>query len=777
MSATMEERVINTLKASGKTALQKNILIKKSKVKKTEIKYLDEALAKLVKEGKVFRDKTSYVLSEKVGLVPADVVRINESFGFVHCDGDVDDTFVAGRFLLGAMPGDRVLVRKYKSQRGGDKEEGEVVLVIDEAEAEISGTFVIRNSRGYIMPDRLIKSPIEVLMPPRIPCKDGDKVTGKIVKRGNRHFNHRASITENFGKAEDAKSSCKAILKMNDISTEFSPEVLAEAKKVSQKKITDNDFSYRLNLTDEIIFTIDGADTKDIDDAISLTKAPDGFYLGVHIADVSNYLRPGSEMDKEAYKRGTSIYYADSVIPMLPKELSNGICSLNPGEDRLALSALITLNNEGEILGYNFKKSIIRSRVKGVYSEINKIYDGSADEAILKKYDGLIPTLEAMRELAKILNQKRKNKGGFNLESGECKIILDDEDRIVDIVPIEQGESEGIIEEFMICANEAAATMAMKADLPFVYRIHEKPPLTKVETLKEICSAVGLDTSSLGDKLSAADLAGLLKKSAGTSSEVIMNHQVLRTMAKARYEHKNVGHFGLVLDNYAHFTAPIRRYPDVIVHRIISDYISGMNKGKIVNKFEKYVPTACKHVSACELTAMTIERDCEDCYKAEFMKDKIGDTFEGVVSSVAPQGVYVELPNTIEGLVHMADIGEGGFSFDGRVSAINEKSGGRFTVGDKVKVRCIDVNVSCGNIDFDLLSTPTKMSKEELAKIKKDKQAKPSPIKKNARGRDANKENSPKSSGSSSRSRSKRTVKSNGLKRQTRKTKRTPRKR
>ena len=631
-------------------------------------------------------------------------MRINESFGFVHCDGDTDDTFVAGKFLLGAMPGDKVLVRKYRSDRSrGDKEEGEVVRILVEAEATISGTFVIRSGRGYVIPDRLMKSPLEVLMPTKVPCKDGDKVTAKIVYRGKRHFNHRVAITESFGKAEDAKSSCKAILKMNEVSTEFPEAVLAEARKVSQRKITDNDYNYRLNLTDETIFTIDGADTKDIDDAVSLTKAEDGYYLGVHIADVSNYLKFGSEMDEEAYKRGTSIYYADSVIPMLPKELSNGICSLNPGEERLALSALITLNKEGEIIGYNFKKSIIRSRIKGVYSEINAIFDGTASEEIKNKYKSVQASLDGMRELAEILNQKRKNKGGFNLESGECKIILDENDKILDIVPREQGITENIIEEFMICANEAAATMAQKAKLPFLYRIHEKPPLQKVENLKEICRAVGIDTQKLGDKLSAADLAGLLKKAAGTDAEIILNHQVLRTMAKARYEHKNIGHFGLVLDNYAHFTAPIRRYPDVIVHRVISDYISGMNKGKIVSRYENYVPMAGKHLSQCELTAMNVERQCEDCYKAEFMKDKIGMIFDGVVSSVAPHGVYVELPNTIEGLCHMADIGGGGFSFDGKISAINEKTGGRLSVGQSVKIRCISVDVSGGKIDFELM--------------------------------------------------------------------------
>lgn len=719
MAATMEERVLITLKQCGKTALQKKILIKKAKIKKTEVKYLNEALEKLIKEGKVFCDKTSYILCEKAGYVPATVVRINESFGFVHCDGDDDDTFVAGRFLLGSMPGDRVLVRKYHSERsGGDKEEGEVVQILEEADATISGTFVIRSGRGYVIPDKLMKSPLEVLMPPRVPVKDGDKVTAKIVFRGKRHFNHRVSITESFGKAEDAKSSCKAILRMNDVSTEFSEEVLQEAKKVSQKKITDNDFNYRLNLTDEIIFTIDGADTKDIDDAVSISKAEDGYYLGVHIADVSNYLKFGSDMDKEAYKRGTSIYYADSVIPMLPKELSNGICSLNPGEDRLALSALITINNDGEILGYNFKKSIIRSRIKGVYSEINQIYDGTASDEIKKKYEGVTSSLMDMRELAHILKQKRKNKGGFNLESGECKIVLDENDKIVDIVPRFQGESESIIEEFMICANEAAATMAQKAKLPFLYRIHENPPLQKVENLKEICRSVGIDTQNLGDKISAADLAGLLKKADGTDAEVILNHQVLRTMAKARYEHKNVGHFGLVLENYAHFTAPIRRYPDVVVHRVISDYISGMNKGKIVGRYENYVPEAGKHLSQCELTAMAIERQCEDCYKAEYMKDKIGDIFEGICSSIAPHGVYVELPNTVEGLVHMSDIGGGGFNFDGKISAINEKTGGRISVGQPLKVRCTGVDVSGGKIDFELLSEPSKMTEAEIKALK-----------------------------------------------------------
>ena len=700
MAATMEQKVINTLKASGKTPLQKRILIKKANIKKTEIKHLNEVLEKLTNDGTIINSKTSYILSKNLGYLSATVVKINDTFGFVRVDGEEEDTFVAGRFLKGAMPTDRVLIKKYKGR--GQSDEGEVVSIFIANDQEFTGTFIRKNGKAFVLCDNFVKTPLEVMVSPKLLPKEGDKVLAKIVTRGNHHYNHRVKIVEIFGKAEDAVSSCNAILKLNDISTTFSEEVLKEADIVSALKISDKDYSNRLNLIDETIFTIDGADTKDIDDAVSLTKHEDGYSLGVHIADVSHYLRYGSEMDKEAYKRGTSIYYADSVIPMLPKQLSNGICSLNPDEVRLAFSALISLDTQGNIIGYNFKKTIIRSRLKGVYSEINKILDGTATEEIKKKYYGLEKTIFNMRELAQVLNNKRKLNGGFDIDSDECKVILDENKRIVNIVPRVQGESENIIEEFMICANEAAATLAKKAKLPFLYRVHENPPTRKVEALKEVCQSIGINTANLGEKISATDLSNLLKQSKGTPKEKIINEQVLRTMAKAKYDHRNIGHFGLVLDNYSHFTSPIRRYPDTIIHRILSEYVAGVDKGKIVKRYEKYVPQAGTYLSECELRAMTIERQCEDCYKAEYMRSEIGNVFEGIVSSVAPHGVYVELPNTIEGMVHMSKLPGGTFEFDGKVSAVDKNNGKRYTVGDEVRIRVVSVDVSAGKIDFEI---------------------------------------------------------------------------
>ncbi|MEG1994278.1 MAG: ribonuclease R [Oscillospiraceae bacterium] len=700
MAATMEQKIINTLKSSGKTPLQKRILIKKANIKKTEIKYLNEALEKLIDDGTIINSKTSYVLSKNLGYLPATVVKINETFGFVHVDDEAEDTFVAGRFLKGAMPTDRVLIKKYKGR--GQSDEGEVVSIFSEKDQEFTGTFIKKDGRGYVVSDNFIKTPLQVIVSPSLLPNEGDKVLAKIATRGSRHYNHRVKIIEIFGKAEDAVSSCNAILKLNGVSTVFSDEVLREADAVSALKITDKDFSSRLNLIDETIFTMDGADTKDIDDAVSLTKHENGYALGIHIADVSHYLRYGSEMDKEAYKRGTSIYYADSVIPMLPKQLSNGICSLNPDEVRLAFSALISLDKEGNIIGYNFKKTIIRSRLKGVYSEINKILDGTATDEIKKKYYGLEKTLENMRELAKILNNKRKNKGGFDIDSDECKIILDENKRIVDIVPRTQGISENIIEEFMICANEAAATLAKKAKLPFLYRVHEDPPARKVEALKEICQSIGINTANLGEKISATDLSNLLKQAKGTPKEKIINEQVLRTMAKAKYDHKNIGHFGLVLENYSHFTSPIRRYPDTVIHRILSAYVAGTDKGKIIKRYEKYVPQAGTYLSECELRAMNIERQCEDCYKAEYMRSEIGNVFNGVISSVAPHGVYVELQNTVEGMIHMSKLPGGTFAFDGKVSAVDKNNGKKYSVGDEARIRVVSVDVSAGKIDFEI---------------------------------------------------------------------------
>ena len=405
----------------------------------------------------------------------------------------------------------------------------------------------------------------------------------RLVKRGEHHSDHRAEIIEVFGNSSLAKVCCKSILAFNHVEEEFPSEVLAQAQLIEKAGVPQSEYAGREDLRNLPIFTIDSSDSKDLDDAVSISRTKTGYLLGVHIADVSHYVTAKSPLDNEAFERGTSVYYAQSVVPMLPVQLSNGICSLNPAEDRLTFSCFVDLDAEGRMQGFRFCKSVICSRVKGVYSEVNRILDGQADDLLKGKYAGLFEEMALMDELATKLETSRFARGSLNLESTESKIVIDEEGKAVDVLPRERGRSEKMIEEFMLCANEAAATYAMEQGIPFVYRVHEKPSMDKAETL----TALNLPVYRLrAGECSHTELAAILAGAKETPYARIVNHQLLRSMAKAKYSDANIGHFGLVLDNYAHFTSPIRRYPDLTIHRILSDLAAGVPAEKIKKRYQ-----------------------------------------------------------------------------------------------------------------------------------------------------------------------------------------------
>lgn len=497
---------------------------------------------------------------------------------------------------------------------------------------------------------------------------------------------------------------CRAVLAANGISPEFPPEALEQAQAIAAGQgIHPKELGNRLDLRAQPIFTIDGADSKDLDDAISLRRRDDGGWeLGVHIADVSYYVTHGTPLDREAMERGTSVYYADAVIPMLPPELSNGICSLNPGEDRLAFSALMRLDAEGKIAEYSFVKTVISSRVKGIYSEVNAILAGTADEALQKKYDGLTGIISEMKALAELLTKRRYTRGGVNLESTESKIVLDEAGVAVDVVPRERGESEMMIEEFMLTANEAAATFALEKALPFVYRVHENPAPDKTGALYDVLEQLGVKAQRPKAGVTSVQLAAILEKVRDTPVERVVNTLVLRSMTKAKYSERCTGHFGLALHNYTHFTSPIRRYPDLTIHRILSGYVTGMKKENIDRRFQKFVSESAIQSSEREVAAMTAERSCEDCYKAEFMRAHIGEEFEGVITSVTAFGLYVQLPSTVEGLLHISAFPEGQWQPDGNLSFTERHTGAKMRLGDKLRIRVAAADVSAGTVDFAL---------------------------------------------------------------------------
>ena len=671
---------------------------------KVKRQYREEFLLVLhraVKAGAVSEKRGRYRAAGAQELIPARIISVKEGFGFAGGEGLEQDIFIPGRALRGAMPGDEVMVRRRPGH--GELPEGEVARIVHESDALFSGVFTKRGGRCEIMPDSGSKIPVKVSPADALGARDGDKVLGRIVRRGESHFDHRAEVMEVFGRADSAAACSEAILAAAGIVKQFPDEVLQFADRVSRKGLDDPQFQDRIDLRGEPVFTIDGADTKDIDDAVSLERDPDGSWrLGVHIADVSHYVRPNTPLDLEAFERGTSVYYANSVVPMLPPSLSNGICSLNPGEDRLAFSAFLTLDAQGKLTDYRFHKTVIRSRVKGVYAEVNRILAGEQDEALMQKYDGLVETLFAMRELAGLLQKRRSARGGLNLTSTESKILVGEDGRAQEILARQSGVSEGIIEEFMLTANEAAASLAMERSLPFVYRIHESPSPEKIEGLCTLLDAVGIDCGELRRQASSGALARILNEVNGTELQLMVNNQILRSMAKARYSDENKGHFGLVLENYCHFTSPIRRYPDLSIHRILTSALSGMDADRLKRKYGNFVRESSAQSSSRELRAMTAERDCEDCYKAEYMARHIGEVFDGVITSATGHGLYIELANTVEGLLRIDRLPAGNYDYDGAVELRETTSGARYRVGMALRVRVVSADVSAGRVDFAL---------------------------------------------------------------------------
>ncbi|MEG1429079.1 MAG: ribonuclease R [Hydrogenoanaerobacterium sp.] len=635
----------------------------------------------------------------KGSTVEATIISVKERFGFAGDPELPSDIFIPGRFLMGAMPGDRVLVRK-TLLKGGDLTEGEVVRILEENNKPFSGVFAENGGAYEIMPDTASKLPIKVLPKNTLNARDGDKVLARLTVRGDNHFTHQAEVMEIFGSSTKAAACCAAILAGAGIETSFDADALKEAMQIERRGISEKEMAERTDLRDELIFTIDGADTKDIDDAVSLKKTQHGWKLGVHIADVSHYVVAGSAIDAEAFERGTSVYYANSVVPMLPKELSNGICSLNEGEDRLAFSALMTLDESGKLAGYTFKKTIIRSRVKGVYSEINSIIEGNASDDILHKYNDLTEAIAQMHTLAVLLQKRRAAAGGINLQSSEAKIVIDENGVAIDILPRKQGISEGIIEEFMLTANEAAASVAMQRGIPFVYRVHDNPSPDKIEKLCVLLDALGVDCADLKKQLSSAAMAKVLNSVHDSDLELLVNNQILRSMAKAKYSEINSGHFGLVMQNYAHFTSPIRRYPDLSIHRILTSLVTGTTDEALKNKYSGFAKLAAAQSTDREQRAMYAERDCEDCYKAEYMQHHVGDVFAGVISSATAHGLYVRLENTVEGLIRIDALPQGNYDYDGAAALKETASGKTYRVGMPMSVKVAAADVNSGNVDF-----------------------------------------------------------------------------
>lgn len=694
-----KNKIVTFLQSYNKKLMTVSELEKKCRTKKSGRNNFIKAFDELRTDGIiVMRKGMKTALAERLGMRTGEITRLSRTFGFAVTD-DGTEYFIPGKCMLGAMPHDRVLISAIPSRSG--EPEGEIVDILSFGNNEMTGMIEYADGGLYLVPDISPNTHIIIDKGSTVDFSEGDKVLAEITHRGKRHAEHKVRIISVFGSSELAASCAESILVLHGVEKNFPEDVLKEAHKIEEGGVQEYSFNNREDLRHLLVFTIDGAESKDLDDAISVERMEKGWLLGVHIADVSHYVKGNSSLDKEALRRGTSIYYADKVIPMLPKELSNGICSLNPNEDRLTLSAFMELDEDGTMLSYRFCKSVIRSRVKGVYAEINRILDGTADDDILAKYDCVAREIPLIDKLADILIARKKRRHAPEIETTESRLIIDENGICVDIEPRERGKSERIIEEFMLCANEAAAKLAREKNVPFVYRVHEAPPEEKTAVLCGLLTKLHIEYPHFTE-FKPAHAAEILNNARGTEKFQAVNMMVLRSMSKAKYSEEPLGHFGLVLDDYAHFTSPIRRYPDLAIHRIITDILAGYDEKWLSKRYSGFAVNASEKSSAAELRAVAVERECEDCYKAEYMKRHIGESFTAKISGVTEYGFYAELQNSVEGLVHIRTLPEGEYDYSEPVALTEKFSGVSYELGDTVQIVCASVDVSSGNIDFVL---------------------------------------------------------------------------
>ena len=703
----LQKNVLNALKRRPMTLreLQNNLQVDNSRLR-TTVSAMVATGELTIKNGQYAPGFATFSNEAAPNAIPCTLVKLAARFGFASRDDGTGDIFIPGRALHGAMPQDKILVKLFDRPRVEGSSEGEV-LEVTVPNNRFAGTVALSDDgRLCVEPDGCRDVKFLLAKQGSEGVHLGDKVGFLITHRGERHSDHRAAVVEKFGSSDYASECSKAILYGRNVRQEFPEDVLEEARAYDNAVIDQAEAAKRLDLRTIPIFTIDSAETKDIDDAISLQKLADGYELGVHIADVSHYVRPGSALDTEAFERATSIYYADKVIPMLPTQLSNGICSLNQGEERLAFSCLMRLDEQGNISSYKFVKTVICSRVKGVYKEINALLapeEGTDLSELQAKYAPVADQLPVMDELYRKRMELRKKRGGMDIESTEAKFIMDENGRCIDIVKRERGTSECMIEEFMLLANQCAANAGRTNKVPFVYRVHEAPDAEKMEKLSATLLACGLNAKFKNPIPTQLELAALLDETRGQPIQIPVHTGILRSMQKARYAPQPLGHYGLVLADYAHFTSPIRRYPDLAIHRILSELLLGASANQLNADFGEFAQRASEQSSKQEVAAVRIERDVEDLYKAEYMHSRLGEVYMGTVAGITPRGIFVELENTVEGFVPAAQLCKGEPQVIDGVSMLDPLTGRSWMLGTSMKIRVAGADVALGRVDFEYM--------------------------------------------------------------------------
>lgn len=691
----MEETILATMRSEEIHDWSARQLLKKAGVLDKLAFY--DALRSLKDRRMILLDREHNAKLIPVGEdVEATLVSLSKNFGFARPDGGGDDIFIHGSALQGALVGDKIIVGDIRKDDRGPS--GRVRRIVEHKPAQTTGTVSITDEGIEFIPDNAIRYNLRMRERDLNGAKNGDKVMASLEQdyRGDWAY---ASVKKVFGSGRTARVCADAIVEQYGIPHVFPQEVLDEAERVGNELISDEEYAKRLDLRGEPIFTIDSKDAKDLDDAISVKRTDFGYTLGVHIADVSHYVKEGSAIDEEAINRGTSVYFADRVIPMLPEVLSNGACSLNAGTDKLAFSALIELDKEGHITKYDFKKTIINSKVRGVYSEVNEILDGTASEEILNKYAPVMESLMSAKELADILKANSAARGTMELDSGESKFILDENGICIDIMPRVSGEAEQLIEQMMVTANIAAAKFSLDYKLPFLYRVHGTPDPKRVEELVTLLQLVGVPCKEIvKPNPETQDFAAILDRVRGLPCETLVSQRLLRTMEKARYSTEETGHFGLALSDYSHYTSPIRRYPDTSIHRVLSAFVEGMPAEEVRRRYAQFCETSATESSRNEIRALIAERDAEDCYMAEYMSQHIGEHFEGAVSGVTMRGVFVRLENSVEGFVSLDAFEDEDFVYDGLITQRSPKR--ELTIGTPLPIIVASAYVATGKVDF-----------------------------------------------------------------------------
>ena len=691
----MEETILATMRSEKIHDWSARQLLKKAGVLDKLAFY--DALRSLKDRRMILLDREHNAKLIPVGEdVEATLVSLSKNFGFARPDSGGDDIFIHGSALQGALVGDKIIVGDIRKDDRGPS--GRVRRIVEHKPAQTTGTVSITDEGIELIPDNAIRYNLRMRERDLNGAKNGDKVMASLEQdyRGDWAY---ASVKKVFGSGRTARVCADAIVEQYGIPHVFPQEVLDEAERVGNEPISDEEYAKRLDLRGEPIFTIDSKDAKDLDDAISVKRTDFGYTLGVHIADVSHYVKEGSAIDEEAINRGTSVYFADRVIPMLPEVLSNGACSLNAGTDKLAFSALIELDKEGHITKYDFKKTIINSKVRGVYSEVNEILDGTASEEILNKYAPVMESLMSAKELADILKANSAARGTMELDSGESKFILDENGICIDIMPRVSGEAEQLIEQMMVTANIAAAKFSLDHKLPFLYRVHGTPDPKRVEELVTLLQLVGVPCKEIvKPNPETQDFAAILDRVRGLPCETLVSQRLLRTMEKARYSTEETGHFGLALSDYSHYTSPIRRYPDTSIHRVLSAFVEGMPAEEVRRRYAQFCETSATESSRNEIRALIAERDAEDCYMAEYMSQHIGEHFEGTVSGVTMRGVFVRLENSVEGFVSLDAFEGEDFVYDGLITQRSPKR--ELTIGTPLPIIVASAYVATGKVDF-----------------------------------------------------------------------------